>query len=88
MTEFKIGLFVYSKYDFTIRGIISNIDKNNEQIKYTIINKNKNKNFNREYVYLYNQITIDPCEIIDMLAEQFNEIKNNYIDIKRQLNSK
>ena len=91
MSSLCIGSFIYSKYDFKIRGIIKkkqlvNSDNDNKIEKYTIINKNKNYNYNNEYILYGNQITDDPCKIIDLLLLQVNELQNNYIELKRHNN--
>jgi hypothetical protein len=86
--SFLKGQMVYSKYDFKIRGniidIVQNIIANNiiENI-YSIMD---NKTY-KIYKCRENHITLDPCEIIDILYEQVEELKNNYYNLKKRSNS-
>lgn len=81
----KLGAFVYSKYDFKIRGFITDIEyvgNNTKNIYYKI----HNKKFDKMYRINNKHVTIDPCEIIDELVLQISELRENYIDLKRYQN--
>jgi hypothetical protein len=80
--SFSKGQMVYSKYDFNIRGIILDITPvNNIVVNIYSISNDKN---NKIYKCNENQITSDPCEIIDILYEQVEELKSNYYDLKHK----
>lgn len=77
----KLSQMVFSKFDFRIKGIIINIsDEFNDDIE----TEYKIKNIKDNKIYKFNkfQLTDDPCEIIDLLCEQVDELRNNYYDLK------
>ena len=86
--SFSKGQMVYSKYDFKIRGNIIDITQN--AIVNTIVENIyyiKDNKIGNIYKCSENQLSSNPCEIIDILYEQVEELKSNYYDLKKHSNS-
>lgn len=86
--SFSKDQMVYSKYDFKIRGNIIDIEQNVivNNIVENIYSIKDNKT-GMVYKCRENQLSSDPCEIIDILYEQVEELKSNYYDLKKHSNS-
>ena len=81
--EYPIGTYVYSKFNYKIRGTIIKIKKeDNKDIMYVIENGSLHNTLSE------NQLITNPNEIIDNLLDELSDLRNNYYDLKKSVNNK
>ena len=81
--EYQIGTYVYSKFNYKIRGTIIKIKKeDNKDIMYVIENGSLINKLSE------NQLITNPNEIIDNLLDELSDLRNNYYDLKKSVNNK